>query len=313
MFKFKNLTKSEPEEEIFNPEEFKVTFADFLETRRTSIRPYVFDLRTAEEFDESHIMAAYSLPMEHFEDAIYQMPYEGDILLYGSGNEEGRKAAEILYENGFDTFSYIDDYQELLAFLSQSEFTITDSARTHIQKCLKESDPPLKGFRILAKPISPKKARYSTDFVKADDDVSKDQKLSMGTFDVYVDTDSLFFLSDTSVDYDESAEEGLKISNPEREIAPIADGSEMEMMQQLLDEQINPMVASHGGVVELIEIKDNRVYLEFGGGCKGCGMVNVTLKQGVEVVVKENIPGIEEILDVTDHANGTNPYYQPGK
>ena len=73
------------------------------------------------------------------------------------------------------------------------------------------------------------------------------------------------------------------------------------------------MVASHGGNISLIDIQDGRAYVEFGGGCKGCGMVNVTLKQGVEVIIKENIPSITEILDVTEHADGTNPYYQPGK
>ncbi len=313
MFNFKNLSNPELEEEKFNPEDYKVSFDDFLEKRRTSARPYVFDLRTAEEFDESHVMGAYSLPIEHFEDAIYQLPYEGDILLCGGGNGETKQAAEILYENGFDTFSYIEDYKDLIQAASQSKFKITDAAQAHIKQCLSESDPPLKGFRIAAKPISPKKARYSVDFVKADDDVSKDTVLRVGEIEVYVDLDSLFFLVETTVDYDETAAEGLSITNPEREIAPVSEGSEMAMMQQLLEEQINPMVAGHGGVVELIDIKDHRVYLEFGGGCKGCGMVNVTLKQGVEVVVKENIPGIEEILDVTDHANGTNPYYQPGK
>ena len=312
MFTFKNLSNPEPEEEKFDPEQYKVSFDDFLDVRRTAVRPHVFDLRTQEEYDVSHLPGAYPLPMEHFEDAIYQMPYEGDILLYGGGNQEARQAVEILYENGFDTFSYIDDYKELLQALSQSKFTITDTAQAQIKKNLQESDPPLKGFRIVAKPISPKKARYSIDFVKEGDDLSADTMFQVEGIEVYADADSLLFLEDTIIDYDATSEEGLSIKNPDREVAPL-NGSETEIMQQLLDEQINPMVVSHGGFVELIEIKDNRVYLEFGGGCKGCGMVNVTLKQGVEVIVQENIPGIEEILDVTDHANGTNPYYQPGK
>ena len=71
------------------------------------------------------------------------------------------------------------------------------------------------------------------------------------------------------------------------------------------------MVASHGGVVSLLEVKDSSAYLEFGGGCQGCGMIDVTLKQGVEVMIKEQVPEIEAIYDVTDHAEGTNPYYQP--
>jgi len=89
------------------------------------------------------------------------------------------------------------------------------------------------------------------------------------------------------------------------------DGSVEQQIQQVLDEEVNPMVASHGGVVSLLEVKDQNVYLEFGGGCQGCSMIDVTLKQGVEVMIKEQIPEITAIYDVTDHAGGENPYYQP--
>lgn len=309
MFNFKNLTPSETENEKFNPADYELSGADFLEKRREALRPYVFDLRTPEEYDASHLTGAYSLPMEHFEDAIYQLPYEGDILLYGGGNQEAMRAAEILYENGFDTFVYIEDYNALLHSLANSKFTITEPAQGEIQRRL--TDSALKAFRIVAKPLSPKKAKYSVDFVQEGDDGSKDTILQVGMFDVHLDEESLLFLEGTVVDY-EPTEERFTIRNPEREVPPLT-GSEKEMMERLLEEQINPMVAMHGGTVDLIDIKDGRVYLEFGGGCQGCGMVGVTLKQGVEVLVKENIPGIEQILDVTDHADGTNPYYQPGK
>ncbi len=310
MFNFKDLSNSETEEEKFDPEAFRLSFADFLEKRRTAARPYVFDLRTAEEYEHSHLTGAYSLPMYHFEDAIYQMPYEGDILLYGGENDEGRQAAEILYENGFDTFYFIEDYQGLLESLRHARYSITNHAMERIRKRLQDSS--LKGFRIVVKPISTKKARYGFAFVSAEEDTSRDTVLDCGDFDIYLDADAMLFLEGTTVDYDNTSEERFQVSNPEREVSPL-NGDEKEMMEQLLAEQINPMVASHGGFVELIDIKDGRIYLEFGGGCKGCGMVSATLKQGVEVLVKENIPGIEEILDVTDHANGTNPYYQSGK
>ena len=88
-------------------------------------------------------------------------------------------------------------------------------------------------------------------------------------------------------------------------------GTIEEQIQHVLDEEVNPMVASHGGVVSLLEVKNSNAYLECGGGCQGCGMIDVTLKQGVEVMIKEQIPEIEAIYDVTDHAEGTNPYYQP--
>jgi Fe-S cluster biogenesis protein NfuA len=82
-------------------------------------------------------------------------------------------------------------------------------------------------------------------------------------------------------------------------------------VQQVLDTIINPAVASHGGVVTLLDVTNNAVYLEFGGGCQGCGMVSVTLKYGVERTIREEVPEVGEILDTTDHAAGRNPYYAP--
>jgi Fe/S biogenesis protein NfuA len=84
-------------------------------------------------------------------------------------------------------------------------------------------------------------------------------------------------------------------------------------LQDLIDTMINPAVAGHGGFVELLDVKDNKVYLQMGGGCQGCGAADITLKAGIERLIKEEIPEIDEVLDATDHAAGTNPYYTPGK
>jgi Fe/S biogenesis protein NfuA len=84
-------------------------------------------------------------------------------------------------------------------------------------------------------------------------------------------------------------------------------------VQELIDSTINPAVAGHGGFVQLVEVKDNKVYLQMGGGCQGCGAADVTLKAGIERLIKEELPEIEEVLDSTDHASGTNPYYTPDK
>jgi len=81
----------------------------------------------------------------------------------------------------------------------------------------------------------------------------------------------------------------------------------------LLTREINPAVASHGGYVELIDVKSNNVYLRLGGGCQGCGAADVTLKQGIEKAIRQLVPRVGEILDTTDHASGRNPYYSPGK
>ena len=84
-------------------------------------------------------------------------------------------------------------------------------------------------------------------------------------------------------------------------------------VQELIDNMINPAIAGHGGYVELIDVQDKRIYLQMGGGCQGCGAADVTLKSGIERLIKEELPEIEEVLDTTDHASGANPYYTPGK
>jgi Fe-S cluster biogenesis protein NfuA len=84
-------------------------------------------------------------------------------------------------------------------------------------------------------------------------------------------------------------------------------------VQEVLDEEINPAVAGHGGIIQLIDVRENVVFIHMGGGCQGCGMANVTLKQGVEVAVRASVPEVAEILDATDHASGRNPYYAPSK
>lgn len=81
----------------------------------------------------------------------------------------------------------------------------------------------------------------------------------------------------------------------------------------LLEREINPAVAQHGGWVELIDVKKNNVYIRLGGGCQGCGAADVTLKQGIEKAIRELAPAVGEILDTTDHGSGRNPYYSPAK
>ena len=84
-------------------------------------------------------------------------------------------------------------------------------------------------------------------------------------------------------------------------------------VQELIDTMINPAIAGHGGYVDLIDVQDNRVYLQMGGGCQGCGAADVTLKSGIERLIKDELPEVLEVLDTTDHASGENPYYTAGK
>jgi NFU1 iron-sulfur cluster scaffold homolog, mitochondrial len=86
-----------------------------------------------------------------------------------------------------------------------------------------------------------------------------------------------------------------------------------EKIQYLLAHKINPGVAAHAGFVELIDVRNNNVYIRLGGGCQGCGAADFTLRQGIEAIIRKEVPEILQVLDVTDHAAGTNPYYRPAR
>ncbi|MCG8605949.1 NifU family protein, partial [bacterium] len=136
----------------------------------------------------------------------------------------------------------------------------------------------------------------------------------MDGFKVYVDPQSWPMVEGANVDFVHGLNEtGFKITNPRTMGPPVPTGPLAEKVQHIINSRINPAVASHGGHVALVDVKDDVAYLRFGGGCQGCGMVDVTLKQGVEVMIKEAIPEIQGVMDVTDHAGGRNPYYQPAK
>ncbi|MGD0983396.1 MAG: NifU family protein [Acidimicrobiales bacterium] len=117
---------------------------------------------------------------------------------------------------------------------------------------------------------------------------------------------------------------GMVIRNPNRPpparkspamSGPLPDlsGDVAQRLLQVLNEQINPAIAAHGGRADLVAIEEDTAYLRLSGGCAGCGLAAVTLSQGIEVAIRESVPEIVNIVDVTDHASGTNPYYEAAK
>lgn len=109
---------------------------------------------------------------------------------------------------------------------------------------------------------------------------------------------------------------GLAIDNPNSPTPPIPrppagdlSGPIAEQATQVIDEQINPAIAAHGGYARLVSEENGVIYLEMGGGCQGCGMAAATLRQGIERILRDSVEGIVEIVDVTDHMSGENPYY----
>ena len=95
--------------------------------------------------------------------------------------------------------------------------------------------------------------------------------------------------------------------------SPLNDDALYERVAALFDEQVNPMVARHGGRVELIDVQDAVVMLRLGGGCQGCGMADVTLRQGIEGMLGQFIPEVKGVVDITDHASGASPYFAAAK
>ncbi|MDQ1432266.1 MAG: Fe/S biosis protein NfuA [Actinomycetota bacterium] len=116
---------------------------------------------------------------------------------------------------------------------------------------------------------------------------------------------------------------GMVMQNPNRPVPaspamsdrPPADlsGEVPQRVIQVLEQQINPAIAAHGGSAELVAVEDSTAYVRLGGGCVGCGMASVTLGQGIEVAILEAVPEVNQVIDVTDHAQGENPYYEAAK
>ena len=118
----------------------------------------------------------------------------------------------------------------------------------------------------------------------------------------------------------ELTDQGLAMNNPNSPAPPAMsapagdlDGPLVDRVQQVLSEQVNPAIASHGGGAELVSIDGTIAYLRLFGGCQGCGLAQVTLKQGIERIILESIPELSQVVDVTDHASGEDPYYQSQK
>ncbi len=191
--------------------------------------------------------------------------------------------------------------------------TVTEAAQKEVVNLIRNQESAIVGVRVKAEAVSPLQANYRLAFVARGQEEEADEVTPFDGFNIYVDPESAPYAQDITLDFvDSLMGRGFKIENPNR-VPPHLKGTAAEKIQNIIDEKINPSVAMHGGHISLIDVKDNKAYIQFGGGCQGCGMVDVTLKQGVEVLIKEAVPEIDEILDITEHADGENPYYQASK
>jgi len=166
------------------------------------------------------------------------------------------------------------------------------------------------GVRVAVQKLNPVNLHYELELVGASAQTGDDLEVVSGDVKFWIDPMSAELIEGTTIDYlvnDNS--EGFKFSNPndlryKKWDDPIAD-----KFQKLLEAEINPSIASHGGIITLVDYADGVATIHMGGGCQGCGQADATLRQGVEAQVKTAIPEIKEIVDTTDHDSGQNPYY----
>jgi Fe/S biogenesis protein NfuA len=152
------------------------------------------------------------------------------------------------------------------------------------------------------------KFRYELRLVSEDSKEADDSVVSLEGIDLYIDSESAPRLRGATLDYvNDITGSGLKFENPNQ--TALASHPLAGRVQAVLDDRVNPSLAAHGGMVSLVDIQETRVVLSFGGGCQGCGMADVTMKEGVSAQLKQQIPEITEVVDATDHAAGNNPYY----
>lgn len=184
----------------------------------------------------------------------------------------------------------------------------TDTARDMVRQFAASMEDPKLRIAMFGSPFAPE---YEFSLVE-DQPRSGDRVVELDGFRVLIDEASAERIEGSVVDWVEGeAGTGFEVRNPNvRKLGEAEPTGELaDRVKQVLEHRVNPAVASHGGRISLVDVDGGDVYLELGGGCQGCGMARVTLKQGVEKMLREAIPDIGEIHDVTDHAAGTDPYY----
>jgi Fe/S biogenesis protein NfuA len=190
----------------------------------------------------------------------------------------------------------------------QKMLTFTDGAKEKVQEYLEMSENDPVGLRVMADRQGRHRFQYNMSLVMEDERDDKDRVLNMGAFDVYVDPQSAEWLEGATVDFvSDFTGSGFRFDNPQAVVQwddPVA-----QRVQQVIDEKITPSVAGHGGWVELVSVDGDAAVIQFGGGCQGCGMSEVTLKQGIETVILQEVPEIKRVMDDTDHSSGESPYY----
>lgn len=191
------------------------------------------------------------------------------------------------------------------------QLSITDSALEYLAELLAKQESDVIGIRMFINQPGTPKAETCIAYCREGDNLPDDVVIDYEKLTAYFERRSVPFLEDAVVDYAKDRMGGqLTIKAPNAKLPRVDDDSPLEdRVNYLLYNEINPSLAAHGGEVSLVEITEEDVaVLRFGGGCQGCGMVDVTLKQGVEKSLMEQIPQLKGVRDVTDHSDRSHAY-----
>lgn len=187
--------------------------------------------------------------------------------------------------------------------------TFTDNAREKVFDFIGQGFVEDAALRISVggSPLAPE---YDIELVEYEERSNDDRVFTAGGFKLLVDPQSAERLEGATVDFVErNGASGFEVRPPRPREPIFESGSLAERVKRVIDEQVNPAIASHGGQILLLEVRDDIAYVEMSGGCQGCGMARVTLSQGVERMIKKAVPEIMGVKDVTDHDAGAKPYY----
>ncbi|WCE03955.1 NfuA family Fe-S biogenesis protein [Pseudoxanthomonas sp. JBR18] len=188
---------------------------------------------------------------------------------------------------------------------------ISDTAQSHFRKLIEREATPGLGVRLSAVDAGTPRADARLEFAEPRDLAGDEWVVECEGFTVYVDAASVPWLDDAEIDFvTQGAGSQLTIKAPHiKGKAPAEGASLVERVRWVVEHEVNPQLASHGGRVAVEEVTgEGVVFLRFGGGCHGCGMADVTLKQGIEKTLLTRVPGVTAVRDATDHDTGQAPY-----
>mgnify|MGYP000163472307 CR=1 FL=1 len=185
----------------------------------------------------------------------------------------------------------------------------TETAKSKITEILAQKGQSGFAVRLAIRGRSADSFLYDFRSVEETASLPDDTVMDMGTFKVLIDPISATFLEGATVDFSTADGGGFKIDNPN----PVWTDPIAQAVARVIADRINPGIALHGGYIMLVDVQDGVAYVLMSGGCQGCGMARMTLQEGVSRIIREAVPEIKEVVDLTEHAAGTNPYYPRGQ